>query len=730
MVSLTRVMILFCLGLWLLLLAVPALGEEAKTVESPPGQEGAVTAEKPVTVEQLPQIEVLAHAEKAATSTVITKDDIGLGPYQNLPGYLEEQTSVDMTRRSMLGVKSHQMSLRGFDESRYQVYLNGRSWKGAGVKGGYYVDWTTITPTDLERLEIIRGSLSAEYPNTFGGVITINTQRGSKEPKLYLDTYWGSWATQNYRLLHTGGKGPVQYSIAGSFGNTDGYLRNNFVHDRVNFDGSLTFTLPFDLSLTGSGRYISQKCGLIVYNRPDSFYYDSSQPISDGDALYGPYINFIGGTNGGPKGLTYGDGSYVHSQRIELDFEAKQKFLYGDARFHLFYFQAIRHERYYALNNPSQLIATRGSDDEDTWGWNFKVRQTPGKVRLGFGLEGNYYGYGGMNYPYLNPVYVARPFPTNFGGSRNAQKLHGGFVDAAIPFFKYFELYLGLRYDNYDAAPSNINTFAANAPVIFQKGLRKDALSPKTTLTIRPTDTTEAYLAVNYSTRFPTLPEYYWFGAGYQPRGRTRDSVLSPEFGMMYEAGITQKLPLNAQIRVRGYYYDINQYIRTVFGYRPSRVIYNLDLALLRGVEVETQIGLPYHLTAYANYTWQQTSTSPDPLSGNVTELSELPDHKAHIGLKYKNPNGAEGRVYARLVSKRAQPNATVWLNTVTGLYMRDMNGFCTINLEGRYPVLNYYGFKGFLYFGIENLFSEKYQEDAGYPMPPNTFYGGLQLRY
>jgi len=718
-------------GLGLALLSLPALGEEAKSVESPPGQEAATPEDKPVTVEQLPQIEVLAHAEKAATSTVITKDDIGLGPYQNLPGYLEEQTGVDMNRRSMLGVKSRQMTLRGFDESRYQVYLNGRSWKGAGVKGGYYVDWTTITPTDLERLEIIRGSLSAEYPNTLGGVITINTQRGSKEPKLYLDTYWGSWGTQNYRLLHTGGKGPVQYSIAGSFGNTDGYLRNNFVHDRVNFDGSLTYTTPFDLSLTGSGRYISQKTGMIVYNRPDSKYYDSSYPISDGDALYGPGINFIGGTNGGTKGLTYGDDSYVHSQRIELDFEAKQKFLYGEALFHLFYFQAVRQERYYALNNPTQLIATRGSDDEDTWGWNFKVRQTPGKVRLGFGLEGNYYGYGGLNYTYLNPDYLPKNYRALYAsssGNRNAQKLHGGFVDAAIPFFKYFELYLGLRYDNYDAAPQFSND--AGAPVTYTKGLRKDALGPKTTLTIRPTDTTEAYLAVNYSTRFPTLPEYYWFGAGYQPAGRSRDASLSPEFGMQYEAGVTQKLPLNAQIRVRGYYYDINQYIRTVFGYRPSRVIYNLDLALLRGLEVETQIGLPYHLTAYANYTWQQTSTSPDPLSGNVTELAELPDHKAHIGLKYKNPNGAEGRVYARLVSKRAQPNATVWLNTVTGLYMRDMNGFCTINLEGRYPVLNYYGFKGFLYFGIENLFSEKYQEDAGYPMPPNTFYGGLQLRY
>lgn len=723
--------ILWCMGLGWALLSMPALGEEARPVESPPGQEAATTEDKPVTVEQLPQIDVLAHAEKAATSTVITKDDIGLGPYQNLPGYLEEQTGVDMTRRSLLGVKGHQMSLRGFDESRFQIYLNGRSWKGAGVKGGYYVDWSTITPTDLERLEIIRGSLSAEYPSTLGGVITINTQRGSKEPKLYLDSYWGSWGTQNYRLLHTGGKGPVQYSIAGSFGNTDGYLRNNWVHDRFNFDGSFTYTTPFDLSLTGSGRYLSQKAGMIVYNRPDSLYYDSSQPVSDGDALYGPGINFIGGNNGGTKGLTYGDDSYVHTQRIELDFEAKQKFLYGDAQFHLFYFQAVRQERYYAMNNPNQLIATRGSNDEDTWGWNFKVRQKPGDVRLGFGLEGNYYGYGGLNYTYLNPNYLPKNYRALYpstSGPRNAQKLHGGFVDAAVPFLKYFELYLGLRYDNYDAAPQNTN--AAGAPVKIMGGLRRDALGPKTTLTMRPTDTTEAYLAVNYSTRFPTLPEYYWFGAGYQPAGRTKNSALSPEYGMQYEAGITQKLPLNAQIRVRGYYYDINQYIRTVFGYRPSRVIYNLNLALLRGLEVETQIGLPYHLTAYANYTWQQTSTSPDPLNGNVTELCELPDHKAHIGLKYKSPNGAEGKVYARIVSKRSQPNATVWLNTATGVYMRDMNGFCTFNLEGRYPVMQRHGFKGFLFFGIENLFSEKYQEDAGYPMPPNTFYGGLQLRY
>lgn len=699
---------------------------ENPTAEQPPSeqtgsvkQEGA-QEEKTEKVEQLPQIEVRAFAEKAATSSVITKEDISLGPLQNLPGYLMEQSAVDLSRRSLLGVKNRQLTIRGFDESRYQIYLNGRTWKGAGVKGGFFVDWTSITPADLERLEIIRGPMSAEYGNTLGGVVIINTQKGSKEPKLYFDTYWGSWETQNYRLLTTGSKGPMEYSVSGSFANTDGFLRNNFVHDRWNFNGSLTYNFPWGASLTGAARYITQDLGMIVYNRPNSIFYRKNEPDSDGDVLYGPGINFIGGTTGGPKGLTYGDKSHIRSQRYELDLQARQKFLYGEAQFHLFYFQAVREEWFYALNAPNRLIAKRGSWDEDTWGWNFKVRQTPGPVRLGFGLEGNYYGYGGITYNYLNPAYVRQPFPTSTSGLKNAQKLHGGFVDAAVPFFKYFELYLGLRYDNYDAAAQPLNNV---------RGLRSDALSPKSTLTIRPTDTTTAYVSANYSTRFPTLPEFYWFGAGYQ--SPNRPPGLSPEFGMTYEAGITQKLPWNSLVRVRSYYYDINDYIRTVFGFRPSRVIYNIDLATFRGLEVEGEIGLPYDLAAFANYTWQQTNTSPDPLNGNIRELTELPENKANIGLKYRNPNGAGGRVYLRLVSKRSQPQVTVNNNNqITGLLLRPMKGFYTLNFEGRYPVVDFGGMKGFLYFGVENLTSQFYEEDAGFQMPTATLYGGVQLRY
>ncbi len=705
----------------------PAMGVENQPAQAPgeqteTGKKEEAKEGKSDKTEQLPEIEVKSFAEKAATSTVVTKEDISFGPYQNIPGYLQEQSGLDMSRRSLLGVKARQMVMRGFDESRYQIFLNGRSWKGAGVKGGFFVDWTTITPDDLERVEIMRGPLSAEYGNTLGGVVIINTKQGSKEPQASADAYLGSWDTQNFRLLATGSKGPVQMAVSGSYGNSGGYLRNNFVRNRGNFNTSITYTSPWGTSLTGSYRYITQDTGMVVYNRPDSRFYQNNEPRSDGDVLYGPGINFIGGVTGGPRGLTYGDNSHVLSQRYELDLEAKQKFWKGDAQFRLFYFQAVREEWFYALNDPNRLIAKRGSWDEDTWGWNFKVRQSPGPVRLGFGLEGNYYGYGGINYNFLDPNYVARPFPTSSSGLKNAQKIHGGFVDAAMPFLKYFELYLGLRYDNYDAAAQ---------PSQNVRGLRADALSPKSTLTIRPTDTTTAYVSVNYNTRFPSLPEFYWFGAGYQPPGRTRNTALLPEFGMQYEAGVTQKLPFNSIIRVRTYYYDINNYIRTIFGYRPSRVVYNIDLARFMGVEVEGEVALPHNFFAFANYTYQRTSTSPDPLNGNVQRLTELPLNKANIGLKYKHPDGAEARIYVRMVSRRDQPQLTINAqNRITKTVLRPMGGFYTLNVEGRYPVVHVGKMKGYLYAGVENLTSQFYEEDAGYPMPTATFYGGVQIRY
>jgi iron complex outermembrane receptor protein len=691
-----------------------ALGDE-KT--KPKGQEKEVEAKE----FELPKIEVVAAPGETPTSTVLKKEEIDLGYYQTIQGAFEGQAGVDLTRESLLGRNNHQVSIRGLDESRLQITLNGRSLKATGVMGGYYVDWSMIPLQDIERVEIIRGAQSAAYGDTLGGVINIITGKGSKTPKVSLDASYGSWDTQTYRFSHQYGFGPVLYAFGAGHGKSSGYLRNNYV-DRWDVNGTVTVECPWDLSLTLAARYSALDNGMIVENRPYLPFFRPNEPRSDYDYLGGPGLAFKGGAK------TWGDNSYVFNQRTELDLSAVQKLWTGQLEFKLFYDQENRHDRFYALDDRNKLIVERGVGCDDTWGWNFKCRQSLdqvpwlGKVPVGFGLEGIYYGYRGYSYEYIDPSYL-RVIPTDGGGIKNAQKIQSGYVEATLPLAKFMELYLGLRYDNYVASP-NINPVTK----LYVYGINKDGLVPKSTLTFRPTDTTEGYISVNYATRYPTQPEFYWFGGGYQPPSRT--GSLSPEFGMQYEAGVTQKFPRNSVLRVRGYYYDINQYIRTVFGYRPSRVVYNIPLVKIRGVEVEGEVGLPYNLFAFANYTWQQNSTSPDPLSGDIRELSEYPDHKFNLGLKYKAKNGAEGKAYIRMVSHRYYPEAQVILNKLTGVGLRPMKGFLTLNLEGRYPVVQKGGMKGYLYGGIENLTGEFYEEAAGFPLPTQTIYGGIQLRY
>ncbi len=709
------------IGFLLVFPASAALGEDQS---APPveGEEKVAVQEEP---EKLPAIEVVGEYEAAPTGSVVTKEDMAIGPPQNLPGFFDELSGIDLTRRSLLGEKNRQVQIRGLDESRYQVYLNGRSLKGSGVFGGYFVDWSTLSLAGIERVEIIRGAQSAEYGNTLGGIIKITTAKGSKEPKFALDASYGSWDTQNYRLAHTGGYGPMEYSLAASFAKSSGYLRNNFVNPAQDYLGSFTYHCPWDMSITLRGRYSAQETGMIVANREFLPFFRPNEPKSDGDILFGPGVPFWGfrpGPDGGP-GFDYGDNSFVNRRRFDLDLSVKQKLWRGEVEGNLFYFRGYRRDKFFALNNADLLVLERHSLDENTWGWNFKTHQTLSKVRLGFGLEGNYYGYGALTNDFFNPLYFRFP-PSSSPANKDAQKIHGGFVDALIPLTKWAELYLGLRYDNYEAKANN-----DPSQDLFVKGIRKDYLSPKSTLTFRPTGTTECYVSINFASRFPTIPEFYWFGAGYQPPNRAE--TLSPEYGMQYEAGVVQKLPFNSTVRVRGYYYNIDNYIRTVFGFRPSRVVYNIDLAKIRGVEVEAETALPYHLSAFANYTWQQTSTSADPLGGDIRELTELPEHKCNVGLKYRAPNGAEGKFYVRLVSKRAEPQVRVnFLNQVTGVFLRPMKGFFTVNLEARYPVANWKGFTGYLYGGVYNMTGEFYEESAGFPLPTETLYGGVQLRY
>ena len=78
---------------------------------------------------------------------VITRDEIAKAQSsRTVDNLLKSMAGIDITRTSPGGdAGSGAVSLRGFDESRFLILLDGRPLNGSGVYGGDYVDWASLS---------------------------------------------------------------------------------------------------------------------------------------------------------------------------------------------------------------------------------------------------------------------------------------------------------------------------------------------------------------------------------------------------------------------------------------------------------------------------------------------------------------------------------------------------------------------------------------------------------
>jgi iron complex outermembrane receptor protein len=193
---------------------------------------------------------------------------------------------------------------------------------------------------------------------------------------------------------------------------------------------------------------------------------------------------------------------------------------------------------------------------------------------------------------------------------------------------------------------------------------------------------------------------------------------------MQYEIGGSYKGIRDTRISAKLYRYDIDDYIRWIFGYRPSRVVYNIDNVELTGFEVDIDSKIYNDVYVFANYTYQTTDKEGDILDqSNISdELSELPEHKYNIGVKYQRDDGTLAKLTLKWVDSREVP-----LGAATGPETGKMDDYFLLNGLITYPVIKDLGY---VYVGCENILDEEYEETYGYPMPDRMFYGGVQVKF
>lgn len=166
-----------------------------------------------VTLQDVVVTATMTERDKATTpafTTVITAQDIAKAPVNSIPDLLRDTVGVNSQTTN---TGRDEIQIRGLDGRYTLILVDGKrvSSSGALWRGSDF-DMTTIPLGSIERIEVVRGPMSALYgSDAMGGVVNIITKRPTRD--------WKGQVAAEYRKIDAGDKGDqrrVNASVSGA----------------------------------------------------------------------------------------------------------------------------------------------------------------------------------------------------------------------------------------------------------------------------------------------------------------------------------------------------------------------------------------------------------------------------------------------------------------------------------------------------------------------------------
>ena len=137
--------------------------------------------------------------ESLASVTVITRDDLEVSQAQTIVEVLQTVIGIHVSRSGGIG-KITSIYMRGTESDHTLVLIDGVRASSA-TSGGYA--WNSLSPEQIERIEIVRGPRASLYgSDAIGGVIQIFTRK-NKRSQIQLG--YGSQDTRKMSISLAGG---------------------------------------------------------------------------------------------------------------------------------------------------------------------------------------------------------------------------------------------------------------------------------------------------------------------------------------------------------------------------------------------------------------------------------------------------------------------------------------------------------------------------------------------
>jgi len=495
-------------------------------------------------------------------------------------------------------MKSGGFQLRGLSSEYVLVMIDGVPI--AGRESGA-LDISNINLANVERVEIVKGSMSALWGNhAIGGVINIITKKNSKN-SLVVNTQYGSNNTSIVGFTETITKGKFKAFLTANNQNSDGfdidkdtYGNNVLPFNLLNTtakttydDGVNSFGLGlslFDKKSEGETVTETNTQGQLVpvdeVNESQNFIVDFNYKRS-----FGKYVSEIKVSNSNFENSNKSSFEYFGQQVVQLDESTQNIF------------------------QPEMI---------NTYNWNEKNSTT-----FGFGYRGHDYN------------------TERYGGDKSLNSSFG-YVQHYLNLNK-LNLVLGGRYDNYTDFGSN---FSPKVSATYDLG--KFKLSSSVGYGFRVPDFRTLYINYGgYSQGFYVLGAYNieeqinfhqsQNQIAFLSYGLDEITQLNPETSISYDFGVSYKLNERSKIGVNVFQTNTTDLIESVlagmfvnqtllFGYT------NISEATFRGVELE---GLYQKGGFRFDGSYQYLETEANKADGTEFFLGERPKHLVNISTTY-----------------------------------------------------------------------------------------------
>ena len=172
---------------------------------------------------------------------------------QDIPQLLSELPSTTFYSESGNGIGYNYLSIRGFDQRRISVLINGIPQNDPEDHDVYWLDFPDLT-ANLQDIQVQRGAGSAFYgPPAVGGSVNLVTSTYSKTPGIDFNSGYGSYNTRRYSVAINSGMVGGQYQFYGRLSRilSDGYRKNawsdfsSYFFGAVRYDRTMTTQFNF-----------------------------------------------------------------------------------------------------------------------------------------------------------------------------------------------------------------------------------------------------------------------------------------------------------------------------------------------------------------------------------------------------------------------------------------------------------------------------------------------------